>query len=89
MYNISIALRLPIQFSGKKKKYRVLRVDKYLAKFHETGVNRYQKPAFSSDMSGGAIVRNFSEMAISRDLGRVRRRAPIHFEAEIRGFRLI
>ena len=29
------------------------------------------------------------KMAISRDLGRVRRRAYTHFEAEIRGFRLI
>ena len=28
-------------------------------------------------------------MAISRDLGRVRRRAYTHFKAEIRGFRLI
>ena len=48
-----------------------------------------KKPAFSSDMSGGAILRDFSKMAISRDLGRVRRRAYTHFEAEIRGFRLI
>ena len=29
------------------------------------------------------------QMAISRDLGRVRRRAYTHFEAEIRGFQLI
>ena len=48
-----------------------------------------QKPAFLSDMSGGAILRDFSKMAISRDLGRVRRRAYTHFEAEILGFRLI
>ena len=47
------------------------------------------KQAFSSDMSGGAILRDFSKMAISRDLGRVRRRAYTHFKAEIRGFRLI
>ena len=49
----------------------------------------YQKPAFLSDMSGGAILSNFGKMAISRDLGRVRRRAYTHCEAEIRGFRLI
>ena len=48
-----------------------------------------KKPAFSSDMSGGAILRDFSKMAISRDLGRVRRRAYTHFQAEIRGFLVI
>ena len=48
-----------------------------------------QKTAFLSDMSGGAILRDFSKMAISRDLGRVRRCAYNHFEAEIRGFLLI
>ena len=36
-----------------------------------------------------AVLSNFRKMAISRDLGRVRRRAWAHFEAEIRGFRLI
>ena len=48
-----------------------------------------KNPAFSSNMSGVAILRDFSKMAISRDLGRDRRRAYTHCEAEIRGFRLI
>ena len=52
-------------------------------------INITKKHAFSSNMSGGAILRDFSKMAISRDLGRVRRRAYTHFEAEIRGFLLI
>ena len=47
------------------------------------------KPSFSSDMTGGAILRDFHKMAISHDLGRVRRRAYTHCEAEIRGFLLI
>ena len=48
-----------------------------------------RKPAFSRDMNGSAILIDFSKMALSRDLGRVRRRTYTHFEAEIRGFRLI
>ena len=40
-------------------------------------------------MSGGAILRDFSKMAISRYLGRARRRAYTQCEAEIRGFLLI
>ena len=48
-----------------------------------------KKPGFLSDMSGGAILRDFSKMAISRDLGRVRGRAYTQFLAEIRGFLVI
>ena len=48
-----------------------------------------KKTAFSSNMSGGAILKDFSRMAISRDLGRVRRRAYTGCEAEIRGFLIV
>ena len=48
-----------------------------------------KKPAFSSVMSGGAILIDFSKMAVSRDLERDERCAYTHFQAEIRGFRLI
>ena len=40
-------------------------------------------------MSVGVILRHFSKMAISRDLGQIRRRAYTHFKAKIRCFRLI
>ena len=40
-------------------------------------------------MSGGAILRDFGKLAVSRDPGQVRRRAYTHFEAEIHGIILI
>ena len=48
-----------------------------------------KKPAFPSDMSGGAILRDFSKMAIPRDLRRVKWRAYTHFQAGIHDFLLI
>ena len=57
--------------------------------FYVTSANLAPKSCFLGYFWIFAVLSNFRKMAISRDLGRVRRRAYTHCEAEIRGFRLI